>query len=64
MKWETRIYIHCIIDAALVFEQRKAVRTEVEEELAARAVVQDEEELVPGLEGHVEPDDEGVLDVP
>jgi hypothetical protein len=38
-------------------------RTEVEEELAPRAVVQDEEKLVLGLEGHVEADDEGVLDV-
>ena len=36
----------------------------MEEELAARAVVEDEEELVLGLEGHVEAHDEGVLDVP
>ena len=36
---------------------------QVKEQLATRTVVQHEEELVPGLEGHVEPHDEGVLHV-
>jgi hypothetical protein len=36
----------------------------VEEQLAARAVVKDEEELVLGLEGHGQADDKGMLDVP
>mmetsp|Transcript_10138 Transcript_10138/g.38468 ORF Transcript_10138/g.38468 Transcript_10138/m.38468 type:complete len:520 (-) Transcript_10138:487-2046(-) len=38
--------------------------SEVEEQLAPRAVVQHEEELVSRLEGHVQTDDEGVPDVP
>lgn len=35
----------------------------MEEELSACTVVQHEEQLVPGLEGHVQTHDEGVVDV-
>jgi len=39
-------------------------RTEMEKKLPSCAIIEDEEEFIFRLEGHGQPDDEGVLDVP
>lgn len=44
-------------------EPKKALTHQVEKEFPSSAVVEHKKQLIPGLEGHVEPNDEGVLDV-